>query len=682
MLKWLYVLWVLCGAGVAMAAEDLEFRAPAAADGAATAAAMRSLAVRALPVYQNPNRAQFLTNLSALQMVAGEYPAADATRRSFEEVRAGGKPVRRIDLALVYDMYVSARAESAKTHVPFDQAFARVFHETAASLSDRDAYVLAQWLTTPLSVFRENLQGGLDRLRSRDRISLAQAVDLAWTYLSFEAFQSFGPLVGPLIAQDDDRRYIIDPNVVVRTPDHVALSAVVIRPRSVSTPLPALLELAIAERPHNDAKESAAQGYAGVVAYARAADPYEHGGDDARSVIDWIADQKWSDGGVGMYGSGYGAFAAWSAAKHPPAALKALAAASAVVPGLDAMSPDRVPGMPGATYRRWLKHPSFDHYWQQIVPYGKDFARIAMPVLTITGYYDDRETGSLYYFTQHYRYNPHANDTLLIGPYDAQAMQRGPLSVLAGYAIDSAALIDLHDLRFRWFDHVLKGGPNPDLLMQHVNFEVMGANEWRHVESPRDMANRAARLYLDGKRVDGHYRLAGHEPPRKTFFEQRIALRHPAGSPPTLAIVGRTPAPGDAVMFLSGPLHRPLQLSGVVSGQLAFRANRDDLDIRIALYELLPSGEYFQLYAPPYALCASRPAEQNHRAVTFRSDRLTSVELVTGSRLVLSIGLDPAAPGHPGCAGRSAGRPASAHSTAALDVRWYAGSFIDIPVER
>ncbi len=681
MLKCLYVLWVLCAASLTVAAEDLEFRAPATADSAATAAAMRSLAVRALPVYQNPSRAQFLANLSALQMVAGEYPAADATRRSLEEVRAGGKPVQRIDLALVYDMYVRARAESRKTPVPFDQAFARVFHETVASLSDRDAYVLAQWLTTPLSVFRENLQGELDRLRSRDRISLTQAIDLAWTDLSFEAFQSFGPLVGPLIAQDDDRRYIIDTHVVVRTPDHAAISAIVIRPKSISTPVPALLELAIAERGGNEAKESAAHGYAGVVALARAAAPYEHGGDDARSVIEWIADQKWSDRSVGMYGNGYGAFAAWSAAKHPPAALKALAAASAVVPGLGAMSPDRVPGMPSATYRRWLKHPSFDRYWQQMVPYARDFAHIDMPVLTITGYYDDEQTGALYYFSQYDHYHPQANDTLLIGPYDSQAMERGPLPVLAGYAIDSAALVDLHDLRFRWFDHVLKGGPNPDLLTQHVNFEVMGANEWRHVESLRTMANRAARLYLDGRRVAGQYRLAGHEPPRKEFVEQKIPPGREASSSPALTIVGRTVEPRGSVLFLSGPLHRPLQLSGVLSGQLAFRANRSDLEIRIALYELLPSGEYFQLYAPPYELCASRPAGENRRAVTFKSDRPTSVELVSGSRIVLALAPDPAS-AHTGCAGAGAGVSASARSASALDVRWYAGSFIDIPVER
>jgi uncharacterized protein len=702
MLRCLYVLGLLCAASVATAAEDLEFRAPAAADGAATAASMRSLAVRALPVYQNPNRAQFLTNLSALQMVAGEYQAADATRRSLEEVRAGAKRVApRIDMALVYDIYASARAAAAKGHIPFDRAFARVFRETVTPLSDRDAYTLEQWLTTPLSVFRENLQSALDRLRGRERLSLSQAVDLAWTYLSFEAFQSFSPLLGPLVAEDDSRRYIIDSSVRVQTSDHAEISALVVRPKSVPTPLPTLLEFRMSADPRDGAKECAAHGYIGVIAYARAAGlggetstpststregseapaPYEHDGDDARSVIEWIGGQPWSDGRVAMYGTGYSAFAAWAAAKRPPAALKALAVASAPVPGLSATFAASA-NVPSAIERRWLKHPSFDRYWQRMVPYGKDFALIDMPVLTITGYYDEREPESLYYFTQHYRYNPHANQILLIGPYDALAMQRGALPVLAGYPIDSAALIDLHELRFSWFDEVLKAGPAPELLRERVNFEVMGANEWRHAESVRAMSNRAARLYLDSSRVQGEYRLAGHEPSRRRFIEQKVepGLEAAAGAAP--AILGRVLAPRNAVVFLSGPLHRPLQVSGLVSGQLAFVARRSPLELRIALYELMPSGDYLELFAPPDELCASPPGEAR-RPVAYRSDRLTSVELQTGSRLVMVLGADAPSPDHPGsCADRSLPKPPKGRPVAPFDVRWYAASFIEIPVSR
>ena len=422
MLKWLYVLWLLSAASVAAGAEDLEFIAPASAEGPVTQAAMRSLAVRALPVYQFPNRAQFLTNLSALQMVAGEYVAANATRQSLEEVRAGNKSPPRIDMALLYDMYARARAASVKSHMPFDQAFARVFRDTVTPLSDRDAFTLAEWLTTPLSVFRENLQAALDRLRSRNRISVAQAIDLSWTYASFEAFQSFAPLVGPLIAEDDGRRYVIDSGVTVSTPDHASISVVLVRPRAGPARLPALLTLTTSVGPRNEAKESAAHGYAGLVAFARgsgksavkaqtsakstaAPEPYEHDGDDARAVIDWITRQPWSDGHVGMYGTGSSAFAAWCTAKRAPAALKALAVASVAPP---------------------------DGNWQRMVPYRKEFAHFAIPVLTVTGYYDEREPDSLYYFTQQERYHTLADHTLLVGPYDRQAMRRGPLPVLEG----------------------------------------------------------------------------------------------------------------------------------------------------------------------------------------------------------------------------------------------------------
>src|SRR5579884_1919976 len=111
MVKRLIVAWaLLCVAASAFAAEELDFRAPAGADGALTAAAMRSLAARALPVYKSPDRAQFLANLSALQMVAGDYVAASATRDSLEELRRRSKSGPAVDLSIIYDLYARARA--------------------------------------------------------------------------------------------------------------------------------------------------------------------------------------------------------------------------------------------------------------------------------------------------------------------------------------------------------------------------------------------------------------------------------------------------------------------------------------------------------------------------------------------------------------------------------------------
>ena len=80
----------------------------------------------------------------------------------------------------------------------------------------------------------------------------------------------------------------------------------------------------------------------GVVAYTRGTRtsprrvvPYEHDGEDARAVIDWIAKQPWSDGRVGMYGDGYSAFTSWAAATRLPPALKAIATSGPTAPGID-----------------------------------------------------------------------------------------------------------------------------------------------------------------------------------------------------------------------------------------------------------------------------------------------------------------------------------------------------------
>src|SRR4029077_14236214 len=128
------------------------------------------------------------------------------------------------------------------------------------------------------------------------------------------------------------------------------------------------------------------------------------------------------------------------------------------------------------------------------------------------------------YFSQHHRFNSHANQTLLIGPYDDDVMERGPSATLRGVAVDPAALVELRELQYQWFDHVLKGGSRPELLRSRVNYEVMGANEWRHVASAETMSRGALRFYLDPKLAgDGHL-LAGRKGSSSAFVRQSVSL--------------------------------------------------------------------------------------------------------------------------------------------------------------
>ncbi len=567
------------GTAGAAGAEDLEFEAPAATDGPATAAAMRSLAIRALPVYANPDRAQFLTNLSALQMVAGEYSAAYTTRRMLGDERRREKTARQVDESLIYTLYAHARslgAAKGKGHVPFDQAFVKLFGALLAPLDDRDAYTVTEWFETPLSVFRGNFQSDLDRLRDKKRISLAEAVDLTWSFLSFEAFKSFGSLVGPLAAQDEARRYVITRGIVMQGPGHTRLTAVLIRPRTPQ-PVPALLRLMRHADPDDDALDCAAHGYAGVVAYAQraahgaGASKADTAGPEAGAMIDWIVKQPWSDGRVGLYGSGYSAFAAWAVASRPLSALRALAVSSVAPPPgqgprfADAQ-PAHSPSQPGRPARA---HSAEAHRGAASAAHAEP-APPSVRVLTTTGYYDRDQAASLAFALRRARAEPGEDRTLLIGPYDDEAMQRGPLAVLAGYSVDPAAMIGLGDLRFEWFDHALKGAPVPALLASRVNFEVMGANTWRHADSVAGMSNAAVRLYLHGTLTDGHYALTGHESPREPAASGAIESAAQDTADDLMDIVTRTLAPRDGVIFVSGALRRPLEVSGRISGTLSY----------------------------------------------------------------------------------------------------------------
>jgi putative CocE/NonD family hydrolase len=711
-------------------APEFDFRPPRTAGDAATPAIMRDLASRLIPVYQESDPERYLANLSALQMVLGDYTSADVSRQALRDRRRRADAGRPVGRAVIYDIYAYAKAMEGENRIPFAEAFTKAFREVVSRLGDQDAYAVSQWLGTPLSVFQETLQKSFDQQRAKDSIGQAEAVELIWKYISFEAYRAFGPLVASLNAEDDGRRYAVDNEVLIRTPDGASISAVVIRPNGSTSPLPTLLEFTIYDS-LTYAKECAAHGYVGVVAYVRGKHknpnrvvPYQRDGDDARAVINWIAKQPWSDGRVGMYGDGYSGFTPWAAAKRLPPALKAIATSASAAPGIDfpmegnvfhnsayrwsshmtnTKASDesnyhdearwraldqkwyrsgrryrdmgRLYGKPNPIFIRWLNHPSYDRYWQKMVPYREQFAHIDIPVLTTTGYYAASEPGDLYYFTQHHRYNPHADHILLIGPYDD--------NVMSG---------DVRELRYQWFDHVFKGGAIPSLLKDTINYEVMGTNQWQHAPSVEAMAERRLRYYLDTAASGASLRLTQHKNTKAAFVQQTVSLvdRTDAGWTPPTALVTRSVMPHNGTMFVSEPLNGPTEFNGLFSGRLDFTVNKMDADLNIILYELLAGGDYVRLFSPAYEFRASYSRDRVHRhllragerqQLTFLSERMVSRQLQTGSRLVmvLSINKRPDREINYGT-GNDVSEESIAEGKTPLRIRWHNDSYIEIPV--
>jgi uncharacterized protein len=729
-------------------AQGLEFQAPASANDPATPRIMRDLAERLLPVYQEPDQDRYLANLSALQMVAGDYVAADATRESLRERRRSVDSGRPIGRGTMYDVYAHAKSLETEDHLAFNDAFERTYEEAISRLSDHDVYAVEEWLQASPQEAQDNFQTLLARQRPIDTIGEDDAVKLVWAYLAYEAYRSFSPLVASLEAKDDARRYVSDDEVLIPLPGRPTLHVRVTRPKSATGPLAALLELAI-DPSRNFSKEYAAHGYAGVAAYMENSRtipfvPYQHDGEEARAIILWIAKQPWSDGRVAMVGEGYSGFTAWAAAAHPPAPLKAIATSAPIAPGIDrpmvgsifqnsayrwslqvtntkssldaGFADDAVwralnekwyrSGRPyrdlgsifgraNPIFIRWLNHPSYDRFWQTMVPFREQFAHLDIPILTTTGYFDEGEPAALYYFSQHQRYNPHADHTLLIGPYDDNVIQHGSLTspVLRDYAIDPVARIDLRELRYQWLDHALKGAALPAQLSGRINYEVMGANEWQHAPSFAALAAGSQRYYLDASGSSASHRLSKRKNPKLAATAQTIRFkdRSDAGWLPPSDLISRSLVTHDAVLYQSDPLPKATRMSGLIAGHLDFVVNKMDMDLDVAMYELSSSGEYLRLFNPADALRLSYAADRVHRhllkagerqQLAFTSERMTSRQLEQGSRLVmvLRISKRPDREINYGTGG-DVSDESMADGKVPLKVRWFNDSYIEVPVQ-
>ncbi len=533
-----------------------------------------------------------------------------------------------------------------------------------------------------------------------------------------------------------NHNYTIQDSVTIPTRSGIDISAIIVRKKTNTSPLPAILFYTTYYQGTNDAifgKKSVDRDYVGVVAYARGIrtnldhyQPFENEGTDIYDIIDWISKQKWCDGKVGMYSGSYTGFSQWATVKNIHPALKTIVPQVAVMPGYDFPMENNVPlahvlswsndniyknkplpanlpfdyfnyglaynkldslaGIQNPIFQKWLSHPAYDSYWQSKVPTPAEYEKMNIPVLSTTGYYDGSQIGALQYFKLHYKYNKNANHYLVIGPYDHFGGQRKPAKHLMGYEIDSVAEISMMTLAYDWLDYILKGKPKPELLKDRVNYQVMGTNKWKHNSTLEKTNNDTLTFYLDKTS------LTIFRPMKEEFRKQRIDFRDRENQNNyfTPSIIFDTLDASNGLVFITEPFQTEFAINGSFSGNLWATINKKDMDVSMALYELMPNGKYF--FLTRYVGRASFANDNTKRQllqpnkkekIAFNNTRFVSKKINKGSKLVILLNINK----HPFeiinyGSGKDPSDETIKDANEPLQIKWHNDSFIKIPIWR
>lgn len=571
----------------------------------------------------------------------------------------------------------------------------------------------------------------------------------------------------PRLVEKEGKHYLVQDSVLITTRDGAKLSAIVVRNKNIEASKPTILFHTVYARKNDIDKaiEAADNGYVGVVTYTRGKGlssdkivPYEHEGNDVYDVIDWISKQSWSNKEVGMYGGSYVGFVQWASLKHKVhPALKTIAPSVAAAPGIaepmengvyfnfhypwphyvtnnkyldttlynnrkrwgdlnmkwyetgvSYKSMDSLDGLPNPKFNKELKHPTFDDYWKKMIPYKNDFAKIDIPILNTTGYYDGGQIGSLYYLKEHYKYNKNAEHYLVIGPYTHFGAQSVPDKEVMGYEIDPVARISISDLIFEWFAYIFKDAKKPALLKDKINYQVMGANTWSHAPSLDKMATDTLTFHFNKQRsgvkfkstydtgnlgVNEHFMLS-EDFNSNDYIEQTIDFADRGKYTWNLSgggnIVTQTLTVGEGFSFTTEVFTEDVELSGSFHGAMKVTINKKDFDCTILLYEQTKEGDFHSLSIPFVGRASlSKDIEKRQLLIPnektsfpFTNVRMTSKKISKGSRIVVVLnGIK-----HPFSqinygTGKDVSDETIADAKEPLKIRWHGESFIKIPIK-
>ena len=371
--------------------------------------------------------------------------------------------------------------------------------------------------------------------------------------------------------------------------------------------------------------------------------PYFNEGPDGYDAIEWCASQPWSDGNVGTVGSSYPGYIQWLAALQKPPHLRAMVVRvtpsdpfvetptglpspmalcwlhyvsgrvnqwmeaidwTRVYEHLPLLTMDERAGRRNPNWRANIEHPQLDDYWAPLC-YQDKFDKVDVPVLHISGWYDDEQIGTpLNYVgmtTRGATPAVRANQRLLMGPWGHVVNTE---SKLGEVDFGPQALIDLRAEELRWFNRWLKGYVQISATTEEypVRIFVMGVNEWRDEREWPLARTRWTPFYLhSGGRANSRFgdgtlsmTKQGDEPTDNYYYDPARPV--PFITDPTSSQIGgpddyeAIERRDDVLVYVTETLTEEVEVTGPVRVDLFASSSAQDTDFMVKLVDIWPSG--------------------------------------------------------------------------------------------
>lgn len=240
---------------------------------------------------------------------------------------------------------------------------------------------------------------------------------------------------------------------------------------------------------------------------------------DGKNTLDWIAEQEWCDGNIGMIGASYLAIVQWAAAMNNHPNLKAMISqvtggtptfdfpfrngvlCSGTMAWLFAMSkknfkpelmerddwdevlktlplrdlPSKALGEEIYCWEEWMKHEGMDEYWQR-ADWVAHSDKIDVPTMYISGWFDDVGAGTSEAWIMN-QSNKRKNQKMILGAWKHKFNNSRDIHNIE-YGIE-AVRYDLFVQYIRWFDKYLKHFENGIEKESPVEYYQIGENKWK-----------------------------------------------------------------------------------------------------------------------------------------------------------------------------------------------------------